>query len=166
MHVVIPRAETSWCPYPSVQDYLTLWARLWWCCSGLWVVQKLLSRSPCLPDPISCSGAQANPVPERFHLCGARCCWISILCMYEICFSSMLPVVRSRDSHWLHSWGQLSCSSCNFAKFCWILLNFAKFCFLLQPLSALGACMAFSSLGKDCSDSSAEVWDLLLLGNK
>lgn len=40
-----------------------------------------------LTNPISCSGAQVQLVPERFHVCGARCCWIFILCMWEVCLS-------------------------------------------------------------------------------
>lgn len=51
-----------------------------------------------LTNPISCSGAQVEPVPERFHLCGARCCWIFILRVWEICCSSMPDLYWDAES--------------------------------------------------------------------
>lgn len=38
-----------------------------------------------LTDPISSSGGQVEPVPKRFHLCGARCCQFFILFQEGIC---------------------------------------------------------------------------------
>lgn len=62
------------------------------------------SRGPlaCPTNPISCLGAQVEPVPERFHLCGARSCWIFTLCVWEICFSS-IPDLWDPESHRLQS---------------------------------------------------------------
>lgn len=117
-----------------------------------------------LTNPISCSGAQVEPVPERFHLCGARCCWIFILRVWEICFSSMPDLCWDAESP---TGSSSEGSSAAAAVRLQSLVNAPRVggTWWAAPLAHLRH-GTFSSLSKKYTGSSAEVLDLLLLGNK